>query len=88
MSGALEKSLAILEHLAARPEGASLASIATELNQLRSGCHRTLHELIRTGELLKRRQSSPTGGAAIEVAQRDGVSVERAGLPTPEPAGA
>jgi len=49
MSGALEKSLAILEHLAARPEGASLASIATELNQLRSGCHRTLHELIRYG---------------------------------------
>ena len=48
----------------------------------------TLHELIRTGELLKRREASPTGGAGIEIAQQDGVSVERAGLPTPEPAGA
>jgi IclR family acetate operon transcriptional repressor len=49
MSGSLEKSLAILEHLVAHPEGASLATIATDLNQLRSGCHRTLHELIRYG---------------------------------------
>ena len=48
----------------------------------------TLHELIRTGELLKRRDASPTGGAGIEIAQQDGVSVEQAGLPTPEPAGA
>ena len=49
MSGALEKSLAILEHLVAHPEGTSLGAISTELNQLRSGCHRTLHELIRYG---------------------------------------
>jgi len=49
MSGALEKSLAILEHLAGHPEGVALSTIATELNQLRSGCHRTLHELIRYG---------------------------------------
>ena len=49
MSGALEKSLAILEHLAAHPEGAALSAIATDVNQLRSGCHRTLHELIRFG---------------------------------------
>jgi len=49
MSGALEKSLAILEHLAAHPEGAALSTIATDVNQLRSGCHRTLHELIRFG---------------------------------------
>src|SRR3982751_479199 len=47
----------------------------------------TLHELIRTGELLKRREASPSGGAGIEIAQQDGVTVERAGLPTPEPAG-
>lgn len=46
---ALEKSLAILEYLAAHPDGAPLARIATDLNQLRSGCHRTLHELIRFG---------------------------------------
>src|SRR4051812_39006681 len=49
MSGALEKSLAILEYLTAVPEGAGLAQIATDLNQLRSGCHRTLHELIKYG---------------------------------------
>lgn len=49
MSGALEKSLAILEYLVAYPDGAPLAKIATELNQARSGCHRTLGELIRYG---------------------------------------
>lgn len=49
MSGALEKSLAILEYLTRHPAGAPLARIATELNQLRSGCHRTLHELMRYG---------------------------------------
>jgi IclR family acetate operon transcriptional repressor len=49
MSGAVEKTLAILEYLAARPDGAALAAIATDLNQLRSACHRTLHELIGYG---------------------------------------
>jgi IclR family transcriptional regulator, acetate operon repressor len=49
MSGSLEKSLAILEYLAARPDGAPLAAIATGLDQLRSSCHRTLHELVRHG---------------------------------------
>src|SRR6218665_2613201 len=49
MSGALEKSLAILEYLVAYPDGVALAQIATELGQLRSGCHRTLQELIRYG---------------------------------------
>lgn len=49
MSGALEKSLAILEYLAAFPDGVPLVQISTDLNQLRSGCHRTLQELIRYG---------------------------------------
>jgi IclR family acetate operon transcriptional repressor len=49
MSGSLEKSLAILEYLAGRPDGASLAAIAADLNQLRSSCHRALHELVRYG---------------------------------------
>jgi IclR family acetate operon transcriptional repressor len=49
MSGALEKSLAILEYLTDYPDGAALVQISTELNQLRSGCHRTLHELIKYG---------------------------------------
>lgn len=49
MSGALEKSLAILEYLIDFPDGAPLVQIATDLNQLRSGCHRTLQELIGYG---------------------------------------
>ena len=49
MSGAMEKALAILEYLIAYPDGAPLGQIATELNQIRSGCHRTLHELVRYG---------------------------------------
>src|SRR4051794_27556698 len=49
MSGAVEKTLAILEYLSARPDGAALAAIAGDLNQLRSACHRTLQELIGYG---------------------------------------
>jgi len=49
MSGAVEKTLAILEYLTPRPDGAPLAAIATDLNQLRSACHRTLQELIGYG---------------------------------------
>jgi Transcriptional regulator len=49
MSGAIDKTLGILEYLARRPEGAELGEIASELNQSRSGCHRTLIELISYG---------------------------------------
>lgn len=49
MSGAMEKSLAVLEYLVDHPDGAPLVQIATDLQQLRSGCHRTLQELIRHG---------------------------------------
>ena len=49
MSGSLGKSLAILEYLAARPDGASLATIATDLEQLRSSCHWNLQELVKQG---------------------------------------
>ena len=45
----MEKSLAILEYLVAHPDGAPLVKIATDLNQVRSGCHRTLQELIQYG---------------------------------------
>jgi IclR family transcriptional regulator, acetate operon repressor len=51
MSGSMEKSLAILEFLVAHPEGVALARIATHLNQSRSGCHRTLQELVRHGSV-------------------------------------
>jgi hypothetical protein len=33
----------------------------------------TLHEQIQSSEILKRRAASATGGAAIEIDQRDGV---------------
>ncbi len=49
MSGAMQKTLEILEYLTDYPDGAALAQIATDLNQLRSGCHRTLQELIKYG---------------------------------------
>lgn len=49
MSGAIDKTLGILEFLADRPQGAELVDIATSLNQSRSGCHRTLLELIAYG---------------------------------------
>ena len=62
MSGALEKSLAILEYLVSRPDGVPLATIASELHQLRSGCHWTLQELIRRGYV---RQTSSHGDYAL-----------------------
>lgn len=49
MSGAMQKTLEILEYLTDYPDGAALVQIATDLNQLRSGCHRTLQELIKYG---------------------------------------
>ena len=49
MSGAIDKTLGILEFLAGRPEGAELIEIATSLNQSKSGCHRTLLELVSYG---------------------------------------
>ena len=49
MSGAIEKTLALLEYLAEHPDGVALATVADDLNQLRSGCHRTLHELMKYG---------------------------------------
>jgi IclR family acetate operon transcriptional repressor len=62
MSGALEKSLAILEYLTARPDGAPLAQISGDLQQLRSGCHRTLQELVGYGYV---RQLPPRGDYAL-----------------------
>ena len=39
----------------------------------------TLHELIRTGEIMKRREATGAG-AGLEVAQRDGVPVTLSGV--------
>lgn len=49
VSGAIDKTLGILEYLALHPQGAELVDIATDLNQSRSGCHRTLVELAGHG---------------------------------------
>ncbi len=49
MSSTLERSLGILEYLAAYPEGISLAGIAHDLDLPRSACHRLLSELARCG---------------------------------------
>ncbi|KQP12662.1 IclR family transcriptional regulator [Pseudorhodoferax sp. Leaf267] len=49
MSSPLERSLSILEYLAARPEGMTLSTIASDLELPLSACHRLLTELVRCG---------------------------------------
>ncbi len=49
MAGILERSLSILEYLAAHPEGAQLAIVAQDLGIPGSACHRLLSELTRCG---------------------------------------
>lgn len=52
----LDRSLAALEYLAARPEGQPLASIADDLNIPRSACHRMLSDLVRCGWVRQMRE--------------------------------
>ncbi len=49
MSSVLERSLAVLEILAAHPEGCSLSFVAEKANMPASGAHRLLNELARCG---------------------------------------
>lgn len=49
MSAALDRSLSILEYLAAQPHGMPLGLIADELDMPRSACHRLLTALVRRG---------------------------------------
>ncbi len=56
MSSALERSLGILEYLAASPQGVALATIAQELDLPRSACHRLLVELTRCGYVRQLRE--------------------------------
>lgn len=49
MSLALDRGLALLEHLAAHPDGVPLASLATELDMPLSACHRLLAALQARG---------------------------------------
>ncbi len=52
----LDRSLSVLEYLAARPEGQPLASIADDLHIPRSACHRLLADLIRCGWVRQMRE--------------------------------
>lgn len=49
MSGVLERTLGILELLAAHPEGVALGAIAEKLNMPVSAAHRLLNELMQRG---------------------------------------
>ncbi|SDO06456.1 transcriptional regulator, IclR family [Rhodoferax sp. OV413] len=49
MSGILERSFKVLEHLADHPEGTALSAMAQELAMPLSATHRLLTELIRCG---------------------------------------
>lgn len=49
MSSPLERSLSVLEYLAARPQGQPLSAIAQDLEFPLSACHRVLAELVRCG---------------------------------------
>lgn len=56
MTGALARSLAILEYLAAHPEGMPLSLMADELEIPRSACHRLLAELHHCGYVRQHRE--------------------------------
>ena len=56
MSSPLERSLAILERLAAHPEGQSISVIAASLDLPLSAAHRLLAELARCGYLRQVRE--------------------------------
>lgn len=49
MSFALDRGLAVLEHLARYPQGSPLSLVASELELPLSACHRTLADLQRLG---------------------------------------
>lgn len=49
MTLALDRGLALLEHLCGQPEGLPLSALADELDIPRSACHRLLAELQRRG---------------------------------------
>lgn len=56
MSGVLERTLGILELLAAKPEGMPLAILADRLDMPKSGCHRLLADLMRLGWVRQTRE--------------------------------
>jgi IclR family transcriptional regulator, acetate operon repressor len=49
MSGILERSFKVLEHLSGRPDGCTLSALSAELAMPLSATHRLLSELVRCG---------------------------------------
>src|SRR5438045_3296066 len=62
MTGILERTLGILEYLAAKPEGAPMASIADAVGIPRSATHRLLAELATCGYVP---QTPPQGDSVL-----------------------
>jgi IclR family transcriptional regulator, acetate operon repressor len=56
MSGVLERTLGILEYLAAHPEGQPLGAVAEKLNMPLSAAHRLLTELAQRGYVKQTRE--------------------------------
>lgn len=61
MTTQIERGLAVLEHLAARPEGAPLSEIAAALELPLSAAHRLLTELARCGYVRQLRDQGDYG---------------------------
>lgn len=61
MSTQLERGLAVLEHLAARPDGDSLSGMAAALGLPLSAMHRALADLSRTGYVRQLREQGDYG---------------------------
>src|SRR5450432_3794432 len=56
MNGILQRTLSILEYLAANAEGAPMASIADSIGMPRSAAHRLLADLVRCGYVRQLRE--------------------------------
>jgi DNA-binding IclR family transcriptional regulator len=56
MNIALDRGLALLEHLAAHPDGLPLSLMASELDMPLSACHRLLADLQQRGYVRQQRQ--------------------------------
>jgi IclR family transcriptional regulator, acetate operon repressor len=61
MTTQIERGLAVLEHLASRPEGAPLSEIAIALALPLSAAHRLLSELVRSGYVRQLRNQGDYG---------------------------
>ena len=55
-SGTVDRTVRILEALAAQPDGLPLAELAAEVNLPRSACHRLLADLVRCGYVRQLRE--------------------------------